>query len=53
MGQRLFIAIYKACYLVGNEGEGKGRKGLFLEEIPGLIKGKSPLKNEVAIESGG
>ena len=51
---KLPIGIYKTCYLVGNEGEEKGRASLFLEEIPGLLKGKSSCKNEeVAIESGG
>ena len=48
------LGIYKTCYVVGNKGEGKGRKGLFLEKIPGLLRGKSPWKNEeVATESGG
>lgn len=45
---RLRAGISKTCYLVGNEGQGKGRVP------PGLPKGKSPWKNEeVAIESGG
>lgn len=50
---RLPIGIYKTCYLVGNEGEGKEKKGLFLEEIPGLLQGKSWKNEEVCGKSEG